>query len=127
MDSIYDRIILRAYKWTQNELYEAFRSLAFCTEYEQLEELFGDELKQDKTKETEKVIQQAKDRVATKLQIELCLEHLVCPECAGDLSKALCQTKDEAYWNIYQCKNCSFTTKRNSNYFDEDRLFKSRS
>lgn len=115
MDFIYDRLIKHAHNWTQGELYKSFRSLAFSTPYEQLETLFGKELESDKTKKVVKigkVIQKAKDRVTAILQIELCLKHLVCPECAGDLSRALCQTRDNVYWDVYQCQNCSFTTKK---------------
>lgn len=118
MSSIYDRLIIHARSWTQDKLYKSFRSLAFNTPYEQLETLFGKELNSNKEElvETEKVIQKAKDRITTMLQIELCLKHLVCPKCAGNLSKAICQTKDKVYWDVYQCQSCSFTTKRSSNH-----------
>ena len=112
-DSIYDRLIIHAYTWTHGELYKSFRSLAFHTSYGQLEELFGEEidLGEEKTDDTVKVIQKAKDRVTNKLQIELCLKHLVCPECAGDLSKACCQIHNKSFWDAYQCKNCNFKTE----------------
>ncbi len=109
----YNHLMIEAYKWTQSELYKAFRLLAFNTSYEQLEELFGKKINPSKKEiaKTGKVIQKARDRITTKLQIELCLKHLICPECAGDLSKTLCQTKNK-YWDVYQCKNCKFRIKR---------------
>lgn len=112
-DSVYDRLISLSCSWTQGELRKAFRSIAFNTSFEQLDSLFEKELSSDReVVETGKVIQEAKDRVTNILQTELCLKHLVCPECAGDLSKAVCKTEDTAYWDAYQCKSCSFTAKR---------------
>jgi hypothetical protein len=60
----------------------------------------------------EKPVQKALDRIETKKQIALCLKHLVCPECASDLTVTRELDENNNCWNVYTCTDREYLQKR---------------